>query len=65
MPCHVPADQMGKLVSAIFLPDAWMDRLLAQVHVVDDVKEVAQETKEIEQRLKGVGQVYLDNLVTI
>ena len=62
--CDIPDDQIGNIVSALVLPDAWMDRVLAQVHLADDVKKVAHETKETEQRLKRLGQVYLDNLVT-
>ena len=42
-----------------------MDRVLAQVHLTDQVKVVAQERKDAEQRLKRLGQVYLDDLVTI
>ena len=29
VPCDVPDEQMGKIVSAIVLPEAWMDRVLA------------------------------------
>ena len=60
MPCHVPDDQMGKIVAAIVLPDAWMDRLLAQVHLADEVNRVARERKETEQRLRRLVKVYLD-----
>ena len=57
--CDVPDDQIGKIVSAIVLPDAWMDRMLAQVHLADDVKRVAHERNDADQRLKRLGQVYL------
>ena len=62
--CDIPDEQMGKIVSAIVLPDAWMDRVLAQVQLADEVKRVAQERKETEQRLKRLGQVYMDGLKT-
>ena len=64
MPCHIPDDQMGKIVSAIVLPEAWIDRVLAQIHLADEVHQVAQARKETEQRLKRLAQVYLDGLRT-
>ena len=61
IPCHVPDEQMGRIVSAIVLPDAWMDRVLAQIQLADEVERVAQERKETERRLRRLGQVYMDN----
>ena len=37
MPCHVPDEQIGRIVGAIVLPDAWMDRVLAKIHFADEV----------------------------
>ncbi len=54
---------MGRIISAITLPDAWQDRLLARLHLEDEVKRVERERKETEQRLKRLGQVYLDGLL--
>ena len=64
MPCSVPDDQMGKIISAIVLPDAWMDRVLAKIHLGDEVVRVEQERVRVEQRLKRLGEVYLDGLKT-
>jgi len=64
IPCDLTDDQMGRIVSAIVLPDAWMDRVLAQIQLADEVKRVAQERKETEQRLKALGQVYLDGVIS-
>ena len=61
--CDIPDEQMGRIVSAIVLPDAWMDRVLAQIQLADEVKRVAQERKDTEQRLKRLGQVYLDGVM--
>jgi hypothetical protein len=63
MPCEVPDEQMGRIISAIALPDSWQDRLLAKLHLEDEVKRVERERKETEQRLKRLGQVYLDGLL--
>ena len=62
MPCQVPDDQIGKIVSAIVLPEAWMDRVLARIHLADEVERVASERKETEQRLKRLGRAYVDGL---
>ena len=61
--CEVPDRQMGKIISAIVLPDAWVDRVLAQVHLADEVKRVGEERKKAEQRLRRLVQVYVDGHV--
>src|SRR5918992_1091575 len=63
MPCDIPDEQIGRIISAIALPASWQDRLLARLHLEDDVKRVERERKETEQRLKRLGQVYLDGLL--
>jgi site-specific DNA recombinase len=62
MPCDIPDEQMGKIISAIALPDSWQDRLLAKLHLEDEVKRVERQRRETEQRLRRLGQVYLDGL---
>ncbi len=63
MPCDIPDVQMGRIIAAISLPEAWQDRLLARLHLEDEVKRVERERKEAEQRLRRLGQVYLDNVI--
>ena len=46
------------------LPEAWMDRLLARIHLGDEVEMVKGERIKAEQRLKRLGDVYLDGLRT-
>ena len=60
--CDIPDVQMGLIVSAIVLPEAWMDRVLAQIQLADEIARVAQERKETEQRLKRLGRAYVDGL---
>ena len=62
MPCEIPDGQMDQIIQAIALPDAWQDRMLTRLHLEDEVKRVADERKQAEQRLKRLGQVYLDGL---
>ena len=61
--CEVPDEQMGSIISAIMLPEAWVDRVLAQVHLADEVERVGRERKKAEQRLRRLAQVYIDGHV--
>jgi hypothetical protein len=63
LPCAIPDDQMGRIVAAIALPEVWQDRLLARLHLEEEVQRVARERRATEQRLKRLGQVYLDELL--
>jgi hypothetical protein len=47
---------MSRIVGAIVLPEAWMDRVLACIHLADKVKRVAQEREQVQQRLKRLGK---------
>ena len=62
IPCHIPDDQMGRIVEAILLPEAWMDRVLSQIHLADEVTRVQEERKKVQQRLKRLGRAYVDGL---
>ena len=63
--CSIPDEQIGHIIGAIVLPEAWLDRVLAQIHLVDEVKRVGEERKQVQQRFKRLGQVYLDGLLQI
>ena len=39
-----------------------MDRVLAHIHLADDVEEVRHERTQTEQRLKRLGRAYVDGL---
>ena len=62
MPGEVPDEQMGRIISAIVLPEAWLDRVLAQVHGADEVKRVERERDQVQQRLKRLGTAYVDGM---
>ena len=40
---NVPDEQMDRIIGAIVLPEAWLDRVLAHVHLADEVKRVSEE----------------------
>ena len=62
--CEAPDTQIGRIVSAIVLPDTWVDRVLAQVQFTDEVKRMEKERVRVRQRLARLGQTYVDGLVT-
>ena len=62
IPCDVPDNQVGRIVQAIALPEAWMDRVLAHIHLADDVERVRHERVQTEQRLRRLGTAYVDGL---
>ena len=52
-------------ISSIFLcllPDAWMDRVLARIHLADEMKRIDQERRQVDQGLKRLGKAYVDGL---
>jgi hypothetical protein len=53
----------GEIIAALVLPDAWVDRVLAQVHLADEVNRVADEKKKVQQQLRRLVQVYVDGHV--
>ncbi len=59
---QLPDGQMGRIVQAIILPDAWMDRVLARIHLADEIKRIEEERRRVEQRLKRLGKAYVDGL---
>ena len=61
--CDVPDSQMGQIMEAIVLPESWLDRALAKIHLADEKKRVEQERKETDQRLRRLAQVYIDGLL--
>ena len=56
MACTVPDEQMGRIVGAIVLPEAWMDRALSKIHLAGAVEKLQQERIQAEQRLKRLGK---------
>ena len=53
---------MGRIVGAIVLPGAWINRMLAEIHLTDDVEKVRLERIQAEQRLRRLGKAYVEGL---
>ena len=62
MACDVPDAQIGQIMQSILLPDAWMDRVLARVHLAGELDRIAEERLKVDQRLKRLGKAYVDGL---
>ena len=60
MACQVPDGQIGQIVEAIILPDAWMDRMLSRLHLADELKRIKQDRKRVEEQLRRLREVYLE-----
>ena len=58
--CDIPDEQIGRIVQAIVLPEAWQERLLAQVHLADEVQRTNKERAKVEEQLRRVRDVYMD-----
>ena len=41
-----------------------MDRVLAKIHIADEVNRIGQEPFKTEQRLKRLGRAFVDGLYT-
>ena len=46
MYCDIHEGQMGEIIAAIVLPDAWVDRVLVQVRLADEIERVGEERKK-------------------
>ncbi len=53
---------MGRIVGAIVLPDAWINRMRAKIHLTDEVDRVWLERIQAEQRLRRLGKAYVEGL---
>ena len=62
-PCEVPDEQVGRLIEAILLPEAWIERVLAQIHVAGEAERVGKEQAQVQGHLKRLANAYIDGLV--
>ncbi len=60
LPCHVPDGQMDRIIESILLPKSYMDLVLAQIQLADEVKRVERERKRVEERIRRLREVYLE-----
>ena len=60
--CHIPDEQMGKIIGALVLPDVWLDRVLARIQLEDEVTRIEEERQSAQERLRRLAKAYVDGL---
>ena len=43
---------MGRIIESLLLPKFYMDQVLAEIELADEVKRVELERKRVEERMK-------------
>lgn len=51
---------MGRIIESILLPKTWLELVLAQIQLADELKRVEQERKRVEERMNRLREVYLE-----
>lgn len=64
IPCDVADGQVGRIVQAIVLPDAWMDRVLAKLQLQEEASRVQKEHQATVDRLRRLGRTFVDGLIS-
>jgi hypothetical protein len=62
MPCHVPDEQIGRIVEAIELGPHWLEEVLAIISLKDEVERVKKERQQVQEKLRRMAKAYVDNL---
>ena len=61
-PCEVVNEQVEHIVTRLARPADWLDHVLVRLNLQSEVDRVMIRHKEIEGRLKRLGQAYVDRL---
>ena len=62
MTFQVPDEQISRIIEAILLPETWVDLVLAQIHLADEVERVKHERIQAEHQLRQLGRANVDGL---
>ena len=60
--CHIPDEQMGRIVSAIELGPRWQQQVLAIISVKDEVERVKEQRQRVKDKLKRLGKAFVDGV---
>jgi site-specific DNA recombinase len=60
--CHIPDEQMGRIVSAIELGPRWQQQVLAIISVKDEVERVKEQRLRVKDKLKRLGKAFVDGV---
>ena len=62
IPCHLADDQVGRLVEAIELKPDWLEEVLANISLKDEVERIGQQRCETQEKLRRLARAYVDGL---
>jgi len=62
IPCHVPDEQIGRIVGAIELGPDWLEQVLARIGARDEAARIQEERTRTNERLRRLGLAYVDGL---
>ena len=60
--CEDADEQVGRIIQALVLPDAWMDRVHAKLQLQDEVVQTQKDRQAAADRLQRLGKAYVDRL---
>jgi DNA invertase Pin-like site-specific DNA recombinase len=60
--CLIPDEQIGRIISAIELGPAWQEQIKSIISVKEEVERVQEERKRAQDRLKRLGQAFVDGV---
>jgi len=60
--CHIPDNQIGRVIQAIELESEWLDRVLSKISAHDEITRVREERERVSDRLRRLGTAYVDGL---
>ncbi len=63
IPCDVADGQVGEIITSLVLPNDWLDQALARLSLKDEVERVKERRQHVEERLRRLGQIYLDEVI--
>lgn len=62
MSCHVPDEQIGRIVEAIELGPRWLEEVLAIISLKDEVERVKEQRLDVQEKLRRMAKAYIDGL---
>jgi site-specific DNA recombinase len=62
--CHIPDEQIGKLIEAIELGPKWFEEVLALISLKDEAERIKKARQMVHEKLRRLAKTYNDLLVS-
>ena len=62
IPCHVPDEQVGRLIEAIELGPQWLEEVLSIVNLKDEVLRINEKRQRTQEKLRRMAKAYIDGV---